>query len=106
MKWLSWLDTSASDAFAREIAEEFARNLPPGPSRETARESEQRAAHAIEVIGNRASKYHDSHPLGWYRKTRFMNAIEKCLLEKGHPAELVDRVVYAVVLRTMRHGRA
>jgi len=102
MKWLPWLDTSASDAFAREIAEEFARTLPPGPVHGTARDADHRAAHAIEVIGNRAAKYQATHPLGWYRKSKFMNTIEKCLVEKGHAPELVDRVVYAVVLRLSR----
>lgn len=102
MKWLGWLDTSASDAFAREIAEEFVRAAPPPPHRLPVREYEQRLAHAIEVIGNRAAKFQAAEGLGWYRKSRFMNTIEKLLLEKGHPAELADRVVYAIVLRTAR----
>ena len=102
MKWPGWLDTTESDAFAREIAEEFARTLPPGPQRGTTREADHRASHAIEVIGNRAAKYDHAHPLGWYKKSKFMSTIEKCLIEKGHPPELVDRVVYAVVMRIGR----
>ena len=100
MKLLAFLDTSEGDAFARELAEEFSHNLPPTAASEA--KSEQRLAHAIEVLGNRAAKFDRQNPLGWYRKARFMDAIKKELLGKGYGAERVDQVVYAVVLRMAR----
>lgn len=102
MRLLAFLDTSEGDAFAREISEEFAHNFPPKSVAEP--KSEQRLAHAIEVLGNRAAKFEQQRPLGWYRKARFMDAIKKELLGKGHEAGLVDQVVYAVVLRMARRA--
>lgn len=102
MKLLGWFDTAESDAFARDIAEEFVRAAPPPPHGLTAREYEQRLTHAIEVIGNRAAKYDAAERLGWYRKSRFMKAIENVLLARGHAADLANRVVYAIVVRTAR----
>lgn len=100
MKWFAWLDTSASNAFAREIAEEFTHNFKAGAGDDKA--TEKRLVHAIEVMGNRAAKFDGQSPLGWYRKARFMNAITDCLAEKGHERALVDRVVYDVVMRMAR----
>ena len=101
MKLLAFLDTSEGDAFAREISEEFSHNFSPAADEP---KSEQRLAHAIEVLGNRAAKFDRQHPLGWYRKAKFMDAIKKELLGKGHGAELIDQVVYAVVLRMARRA--
>lgn len=98
MKLLAFLNTSESDAFAREISDEFARHF-PATAVAGSRAAEQRLAHAIEVIGNRAAKFNREHPLGWYRKARFMDTIKQQLQAKGHSVELVDRIVYAVVLR-------
>lgn len=101
MRWLATFDTASSNAFAREIGEEFTRNFrvnPDSPDQAT----EQRLIRAIEVLGNRAAKYDREHPLGWFRKARFMSAITECLEQAGHPRQLVDRVVYQVVLRMAR----
>jgi hypothetical protein len=102
VRLFGWFDTSASDAFAREIAAEFVRALPPdwrGPPRE----AERRYSQALEVMANRAQKYQAAHGLGWYRKSKFLNTIKESMIGLGHPAALVDRVVYAVALRTGRH---
>ena len=100
MKLLAFLDTSAGDAFAREIGEEFGHNFPADAASDP--KAEPKLAHAIEVLGNRAAKFQRQNPLGWYRKAKFMDAIKQELQKKGHGPELVDRVVYAVVLRMAR----
>lgn len=102
MKLLSFLDTAASDAFAREIGAEFLHNYPPAAAASQARDVEAKLRHAIEVMGNRAAKYDQQAPLGWYRKSRFVKAIRDELTGKGHDEALADRVVYAVVLRMGR----
>jgi hypothetical protein len=102
MNLFAWLDTSSSDAFAREIAEEFTHNFQSGPGVKADKGSEQRLKHAIDVIGNRAAKFNRESPLGWYRKARFMNVVTDVLREKGYDEKLVDRVVYAVVMRVAR----
>lgn len=102
MTWLAWLDTASSNAFAQQIAEEFGRNFQPGPNAPGSRATEQRLQLAIDVLGNRAAKYQKLGGLGWYRKARFMSTIKECLVERQFPAELVDRVLYAVVLRMAR----
>lgn len=101
MKLPGFLDTSASDAFAREISTEFLHNFPVGTAT-TGKPGEQKLAHAIDVMGNRAAKFDRQSPLGWYRKSRFVKTIKDGLVAKGHAVELVDRVVYAVVLRMAR----
>lgn len=100
MKLFAFLDTRAGEAFAREICDEFAHQFPAGADADP--KAEQKLAHAIEVLGNRAAKFGRQNPLGWYRKAKFMDAIKRGLLAKGHGSELVDRVVYAVVLRMAR----
>jgi hypothetical protein len=102
MKLLAFLDTSEGVAFARELGEEFAHNFPAAAVAEP--RAERRLAHAIEVLGNRAAKFERQHALGWYRKSKFMDAIKKELLGRGHEAAVVDQVVYAVVLRMARRG--
>jgi hypothetical protein len=104
MKLLAWLDTASSNAFAREIAEEFTRNFQVGAGPASGKGTEQRLQHAIEVLGNRAAKFDRQSPLGWYRKARFMSTISDCLREKGHDEQLVDRAVYDVVMRMARRG--
>ena len=102
MKVLAWLDTASSNAFAREIAEEFTRNFQDRPGVAAEKGTEQRLKHAIEVLGNRAAKFDRQSPLGWFRKARFLGAITDTLTEKGHERALVDRVVYDVALRLAR----
>jgi hypothetical protein len=103
MKWPAFLDTTESDAFARELAEEFARHAPAtaGP-RDSLKQAEQRVTRALEIVGNRAQKFAAIRPLGWYRKSRFMDTLKAGLVAKGLDVELADRIVYAVVLRTAR----
>ena len=101
MKLLAFLDTAESDAFAREIGAEFLHNYPVGTDA-AAKGAEQKLSHAIEVLGNRATKFNRQQPMGWYRKARFMRTIKEMLLEKGHAVERVEQVVYAVVLRMAR----
>lgn len=101
MKLPGWFNTSGSDAFAREISEEFSRTFPAGEAL-SPRVSEQRLLQAIEVLGNRAAKFNRQTPMGWYRKAEFMKTIKECLFDKGYSEEWVNRVVYAVVLRMAR----
>jgi hypothetical protein len=102
MKLFGWLDTTESDAFAREVAEEFVRNYPVTPAVRTPSELEKRLRDATSVLGNRAAKFNRETPLGWYRRARFMNTIKLCLEESGHSTELADGVVYKTVLRLAR----
>lgn len=100
MKFLAFLDTRESAAFAREISEEFSHNYPPDAGGEP--KSAQRLAHAIEVLANRAAKFDRDKPLGWYRKAKFGESIKGHLLARRYDAELVDQVVYAAVVRMAR----
>jgi hypothetical protein len=101
MKWPAWLDTAPSNAFAREIAMEFTRNFRPVPGDKG---SEQRLASATAILGNRAAKYHRQEALNWYRKAGFMGTIKEVLEEQGYARELVDRILYDVVMRMARKG--
>ncbi len=102
VKLFGWLDTTGSDAFAREIAQEFVRNFPVTPTVKTQSELAKRLLSATEVLGNRAAKFNREKPLGWYRRARFMNTIKLRLQESGHSVELVDGIVYQTVLRLTR----
>ena len=107
MPLFNWFDTSAVEAFAREIVDEFVHHAslarpPAGKGADKA--AEQKLTHAIEILGNRAAKFNRTDPMGWYRKARFMRAMKEQLLADGTPAELADRVVYAVVVRMARRG--
>lgn len=99
---MRWFDTTGSDAFAREISEEFVRNGPAGSAASATKAGQQRLLHAIEVIGNRAAKYHRQQPLGWYRKAQFLKTIKETLLAARHDKQLVDEVVYAIAVRMAR----
>lgn len=105
MGWFAWLDAGSSNAFAREISEEFAHNFPADAGGRADKATEQRLTHAIEVLGNRAAKYDLQARMGWYRKARFMAVVKDTLAEQGYAQELVDRVVYAVVLRMARRKK-
>lgn len=105
MKWLPWLDTDSSNAFAREIAVEFSHNFPPGTDL-VDKGAEQRLLHSTEVMGNRAAKFNGQSPMGWFRKARFMATITDSLAAQKHDAAVVDRVVYAVVMRMARRRGA
>lgn len=104
MRRPAWLDTTSSNAFAREIAEEFTRNFQRDADAGDEKAFERRLAHAIDVMGNRAAKFDRQDPMGWYRKARFMSTIKDCLAERGYERVLVDRVVYAVVIRMARRA--
>ena len=100
-----WFDHSKIDAFAHEIAAEFAHHWPlDRPVGDPA--AEKKLLHAIEILGNRAAKLDRETPLGWYRKARFLRTIKEDLLGRGGAEPLVDRVVYDVVLRMSRRGPA
>lgn len=100
MALFSFLDTKPGEDFAREIGQEFAHNCPAAGKADAKRE--QRLAHAVEVLANRAAKFDRQSPLGWYRKSKFMDAVKRELLAHGHDAGTVDRAVFAAVLRMAR----
>ena len=70
-----WFDHSKLDAFGHEISEEFARHWPLDKAASD-QGAEQKLAHAIDILGNRAAKFNRQSPMGWYRKARFMRTIK------------------------------
>jgi hypothetical protein len=100
-----WFDHSKIDAFAHEIADEFAHHWPLDQSADDTA-AEKKLLHAIEILGNRAAKLNRETPLGWYRKARFLRTIKEDLLARGGAEPLVDRIVYAVVVRMSRRDPA
>ena len=102
MKWLPWIDTTASDAFAREIADEFGHNCKPEILAADSPDARKRLAHATEVLGNRAAKFQREHRLGWIRKSRFMDTLQERLAELGYDDERVRTVLYAALMKAAR----
>jgi hypothetical protein len=100
-----WFDNSKLDGFAHEISGEFARHWPLDKM-VSDKAAEQKLLHAIEILGNRAAKFNRHSPMGWYRKARFLRVVKEDLLARGGTEELVDRIVYDVVLRMARPGSA
>lgn len=96
MGWFGGRKTAEAEAFAREITEEFVHHYPFDKAGSA---DERRLSHAVEILGNRASKFNLRHRMGWFRRARFMSVIKERLEAGGAPAALVDRVIYAVTLR-------
>lgn len=108
MGWFGGAKTAEAEAFAREITEEFVHHYPIDRAGAGGAD-ERKLSHAIEILGNRASKFNLQHPMGWYRRACFMGVIKEELQARGAPEALVDAVVYAVTLRIAQRqlpGRA
>jgi len=98
-----WLGSWNGDDFAREIVEEFRHNCRPEVLRGSDQAAvEKRVGHAIEVLANRAAKFHRQHRLGWFSKARLLSALKWQLRGAGHGDEVVREVLYAVLLKTAR----
>jgi hypothetical protein len=103
VNFFQWLGPWSGDEFVREITDEFRHNCKPEIARAgEPRDAEKRAAHATEVLANRAAKFHRQERLGWYRKARLLSAIKWQLLEAGYGDELVRSVLYAVLMKSAR----
>jgi hypothetical protein len=105
MRLFGWFDTTQSDAFAREIGDEFLRNFPVAAGARSEQERARKLQAAVDQLGNRATRYHREKPLGWYRRARFIQTVRTHIEQQGHSVELANDVAYKLVLRLSQARR-
>lgn len=86
------------DAFAGELAREFAEACPPA---EIGKKSQtpKRISAAARTLCDKAVKFRNEHKLGVYSKARLGNAVRWRLADLGYPTDLVEEITRQLVFR-------
>ena len=92
-----WFDTRDIDEFARSIASELIKRVPPTSldSRKKKTVGQLKSSH--HAIFTRAENFARTHPLNVYKRARVGNSFRWALKEAGYPADLVEAWTYELV---------
>ena len=97
MGLFDWFSTAEIDAFAKSIADELIRRVPPAsldaPSKRAAGDLKN-SHHAIYA---QAERFALAHRLNVYKRARLGNSFRWALRDAGYPAEFVESWTYELV---------
>lgn len=92
-----WFDTREIDDFARSIAAELVKRVPPATLDAHTRKAADRLRNTHDAIFARAGKFARTHPLNIYKRARLGNQFRWTLKEAGYPPEFVESWTYELV---------
>lgn len=100
-----WFDTKEVDEFARVIAAELVKRVPPSALDSHTRKAADRLRNTHHAIFARAGKFARTHQLNVYKRARLGNGFRWALKEAGYPPDFVESWTYELVtLITVRPG--
>jgi hypothetical protein len=106
MALFSWLDTGEVDDFARLIAAELVKRVPPASLEAIDRKAAKKLAHTHQAVFSRAGTFALTHKLNVYKRARLGNQFRWALKEAGYPAEFIDSWTYELVTLVTLRSRA
>ena len=94
---LSWFDTKEIDEFARSIAADLVKRVPPGKLEGHDEKTAKRLWNTHRAVFARAQQFARAHKLNVYKKARLGNQFRWELKEAGYPSEFVQSWTYELV---------
>lgn len=105
MAILEWFNTAEVEEFARVIAADLVKRVPPSALDAHTRRAAERLRNTHDAIFARAGKFARTQDLNIYKRARLGNRFRWELKEAGYPPEFVDAWTYELVtLITVRPG--
>jgi hypothetical protein len=105
MAFFSWLETSEVDEFAKAIAADLVKRIPPASLEAGDAKAAKKLAHTHQAVFSRAGTFAQTHKLNVYKKARLGNQFRWALKEAGYPSEFIESWTYELVtLITLRSG--
>ncbi|MDB6098803.1 MAG: hypothetical protein JWN58_1506 [Gammaproteobacteria bacterium] len=93
-----WFDTREVDSLADELAQDFARRLPPAglPDRmgNTTKKKDAQQSKTRESIFRKVRDYASKRRLNVFKKARLANRFKWALLAAGYPKSFVDDLAF------------
>jgi hypothetical protein len=97
MNMFGWFDTKEVDEFARSIAGELVKRVPPSALQERDDAAARRLKNTHQAVFSRAEQFAREHPLNMYKKARLGNQFRWELKEAGYPGQFVRSWTYELV---------
>ena len=94
MKLLDWFDTKAIDEFARSIAAELTKRVPPSSLDSGKKRTVGQLKSSHHAIFSRAENFARTTELNVYKRARLGNSFRWALKEAGYPRDLVEAWTY------------
>ena len=93
------------DRFAKQLAEEIAKQYPPALDKGGEKMlSEKRLTRILEEACNRAAAFKNEHKLGVYKKARLGNTFRWELEERGYSKMFIETATEGLVVYLARKG--
>jgi len=93
----SWFDTKAIDEFARSIAAELMKRVPPSSLDSGKKNTVGQLKRSHHAIFSRAENFARTTELNIYKRARLGNSFRWALKEAGYPPDLVEAWTYELV---------
>ncbi len=97
MKILDWFDTKSIDEFARSIAAELMKRVPPSSLDSGKKKTIGQLKSSHHAIFSRAEHFARTTELNIYKRARLGNSFRWALKEAGYPPDLVEAWTYELV---------
>jgi hypothetical protein len=97
MAFFGWFETGEVDDFARSIAVELVKRVPPTSLEARDEKAAKRLANTHQAVFSRAAQFARTHKLNVYKKARLGNQFRWALKEAGYPAEFIQSWTYELV---------
>lgn len=99
MPMLKWFDTTATDAFARELAAMMVADLQGENLKSLGSKGLKRAHRAMDKGARKVQEFRTRHRLNFYTRSRLANKFLWSLKEAGWPAEYATQMTEWLTLR-------
>ena len=97
MKLTEWFNTREIDDFARSIADEIIKRVPPGSLSPLTKKAAGQLKNSHHSIFGQAEKFALTHPLNLYKKARLGDSFRWSLRDAGYPSDLIESWTYELV---------
>lgn len=94
---LRWFDTKVIDEFARSIAAELMKRVPPSSLDSGKKKTVGQLKSSHHAIFSRAENFARTTELNIYKRARLGNSFRWALKEAGYPPDLVEAWTYELV---------
>ena len=92
-----FFDTSATDAFAKQVVADLSKSIPPERVDDASKETEKRRAQLDALIRRRAEGLASSARLNVYQKAQLGPLLQEALTKAGYPEAFSKPFAYDVV---------
>lgn len=97
MNIIDWFSTREIEEFARSIAQEIIKRVPPSSLDAPTKRAAGQLKHSHHEIYAQTEKFALTHPLNLYKKARLGNCFRWALRDAGYPPEFIESWTYELV---------